>query len=171
MIISAEVISQPLSGEYEEVVYDFSSEWKSAYWGWIKFTDDDYSEWVGEFRGEVIGIEISERFNSVLVLTKDCLFLLDRSTNKVVEIVEDPEYVQIILSPQQEYIVASDYEIAVIRESAKKPYYINISGAISCIRFRGWKEDKLILNCEDYLEYGEEIDLSLDSETFEIDIA
>ena len=60
MIIKAEVISQPLAGEYEEVIFDYSSSFKSSYWGWIKFTNDDYTEWIGEFRGQAIGVEISK---------------------------------------------------------------------------------------------------------------
>ena len=55
MITEAVCIQQPLSGMYEEKIYDIESPWNSDKWTWILFTDDsDY--WCGEFRGEYRGV-------------------------------------------------------------------------------------------------------------------
>lgn len=60
MIIDVNIVNQPLSGEYEEWIYDISSQWNSQKWTWIKFTNDDFYEWCGEFRGEARGVALSK---------------------------------------------------------------------------------------------------------------
>lgn len=77
MIIKAEVINQPYSGEYNERIYDISSPWNSQSWAWIKFTNEDLTEWCGNFRGFPRDVAVSKKYNSVLVLTSDYLFKLD----------------------------------------------------------------------------------------------
>ncbi|MEH7347040.1 hypothetical protein V7122_24715 [Bacillus sp. JJ1532] len=47
MIVKVKVINQPLSGEYKERVYDISSPWNSQSWSWIKFTNENSTEWCG----------------------------------------------------------------------------------------------------------------------------
>lgn len=38
-VIDAQIVNQPLSGEYEDRIYDISSHWNSQKWNWIKFTN------------------------------------------------------------------------------------------------------------------------------------
>lgn len=49
-IIDCQIVSQPYSGEFHERIYDHQSPWNSQKWSWIKFTEEDYSEWIGQFR-------------------------------------------------------------------------------------------------------------------------
>ncbi|MDD6796198.1 MAG: hypothetical protein PUE01_12455 [Clostridiaceae bacterium] len=168
MIIKAEVISQPLSGAYDEVIFDYSSSFKSSYWGWIKFTNDDYTEWIGEFRGQAIGVEISEKFNNVLILTSDCLYMLDRKTHKVIEMKDDLDFNQITLSTKDEYILGSSYDIGIIKDSLERIKYIESLSGLCCIKFEKWQDDKLLFSCEDYGE-GDFLNLTFDGNTYEIE--
>ena len=61
MIIEAEIISQPYSQEYNERIYDNENAWNSQSWCFIKFTNDDFSEWCRHFRGFPIQVVISTR--------------------------------------------------------------------------------------------------------------
>lgn len=63
MIIEAEIIDQPYSGQYEERIYDISSPWNSQNWTWVKFLNDDFIEWCGEFRGLPRNVAISKKYN------------------------------------------------------------------------------------------------------------
>ena len=45
MIIEGQIINRPYSGEYGERIYDNNSPWNSQGWTYIKFTNDDCSEW------------------------------------------------------------------------------------------------------------------------------
>ncbi len=51
MISKAELINQSYSGQYKEKIYDIPSPWNSQDWTWVKFENDDFDEWCGEFRG------------------------------------------------------------------------------------------------------------------------
>ena len=54
MLLNIEQISQPYSGEYEEIIFDIESNWNSSDWSWIRF-EEDTTIWCGEFRGKYIG--------------------------------------------------------------------------------------------------------------------
>lgn len=166
MIINAEIINISISGEYEEVIFDSSSTWRSSTWGWIKFTNYDYTEWVGEFRGKIIGVEISQRFNSVLVLTTDCLYLLDRISNKIVDTYENPEYNQLTVSPSQEYIVANSCEIFIIKDSLTESFNVDLYEDVFGISFIKWEGNDLIIECENY--DGDFFNISLNSKTYKV---
>ena len=51
MLLNIEQISQPYSGEYEEIIFDIESNWNSSDWSWIRF-EEDTTIWCGEFRGK-----------------------------------------------------------------------------------------------------------------------
>ena len=59
MLLNIEQISQPYSGEYEEIIFDIESNWNSSDWSWIRF-EEDTTIWCGEFRGKYIGATFSE---------------------------------------------------------------------------------------------------------------
>lgn len=168
MVICVEIINNPLSGVYQEVIYDIKSSWRSENWGFVKFTNDDYMEWCGQFRGTGLGVELSERYNNILILTTDAIYLLDRLTNKLIEIYEDTEFTQLTLSPYGDYILASSYEIVIVTDSLKKPTEIEIGSGVCSIELKKWEGNYLTINCEDYVENGDFSTISLDAKTYEI---
>jgi len=40
----------PLSGEYEEIIFDLPEPWRAQTWNYVKFTMTDGTVWCGEFR-------------------------------------------------------------------------------------------------------------------------
>ena len=171
MIIGAEIITQPYSGEYREFLYDIPHiTWKSGYWGWVKFINQDYSEWCGEFRGVILGVEMSERFNSVLILTTDYLYMTDKQSGEVIDVHEDHEYTQITTSPSEEYVLASSDEIVVIKDSIKSSTNIELPFGICSIKFLRWHDYQLIMTVEDYLQTGSFLKASLDSKIYKMEL-
>jgi hypothetical protein len=85
MIVEAEIINQPYSGQFKERIYDIPSRWNSQDWTWVKFTDADFAEWCGEFRGFARGVVVSTKYNSVLVLTSDYLSQLNCNSGDIIE--------------------------------------------------------------------------------------
>ena len=108
MIIEAQIISPPYSGQFVERIYDNQSLWNSQDWAWIKFTNEDCSEWVGHFRGFPKDVAISKKHNTVLVLTADYLYQLDRLTADMIALEEQPFYQNLTLTPDEDFIV-NDY--------------------------------------------------------------
>ena len=63
--LKAEIINQPYSGEFKKRIYDVESPWNSQSWTWIKFTDENMSETVGQFRGFPKEVKYSESRNEI----------------------------------------------------------------------------------------------------------
>ena len=57
MIIEAEIISQPYSGEYTEIIYDNESAWNSQSWTFIKFTNDNRNQIINNLLEKIIIIK------------------------------------------------------------------------------------------------------------------
>lgn len=106
MIIEAEIISQPYSGEFTERIYDNESAWNSQSWTFIKFTNDDYTEWCGQFRGFPRQVSVSTISNLILVLTSNYLYQLDRETGNLLELEDQPQYQILTVAPNGNFILA-----------------------------------------------------------------
>ena len=74
MLLNIEQISQPYSGEYEEIIFDIESNWNSSDWSWIRF-EEDTTIWCGEFRGKYIGATFSVPKGIIVVVTTDYIYV------------------------------------------------------------------------------------------------
>ncbi len=170
MIIKAEIINQPYSGEYNERIYDISSPWNSQNWAWIKFTNEDLTEWCGNFRGFPRDVELSKKYNSVLVLTSDYLYKLDCFSGELIEYESQPQYQILTLTPSGDFIIADYCDIEIIKSTLedKIPVYSPIK--MDMIKFHGWCNNKLSITCDEFLNWNNHVELELDGETFEITV-
>ncbi|PGY04904.1 hypothetical protein [Bacillus sp. AFS031507] len=115
MITKAEIINQPFSGQYKERIYDItSSSWNSPNWTWVKFEDEDFNEWCGEFRGSPRDIAVSKKYKTVLVLTSDYLFQVDSDSGELTEYESQPQYQCLTVTPSGDFIIADYYSIEKI---------------------------------------------------------
>lgn len=113
LIIEAEIIDQPHSGQYKEKIYDISSPWNSQNWTWIKFINEDFTEWCGEFRGLARNISISRKYNQVLLLTSDYLFQLDCLNSEIIKYEPQPQYQDLTVTPLGDFLLADYYNIYI----------------------------------------------------------
>lgn len=118
MIQSVETINMPTSGKYIEVIYDIPSAWNSQKWTWLKFTNSDFTEWCGEFRGEYRGHGISVKHGVVYVLTSDYLYQLDINNSAILSYEDQPEYKQLSALPKGDCVVADYYHISILDNKA-----------------------------------------------------
>jgi len=168
MIIDVEIISQPLAGEYEERIYDISSQWNSQNWTWVKFTNDDFSEWCGEFRGEPRGVVLSKKYNNILILTSDYLHQFDCLNEEIMEYEEQPQYQNLTVTPSGDFILADFYDIELIKTTIKDAKLLDSPIKMDMINFCKWSNNKLSIVCEEFLNWGNYVELELDGDTFEI---
>jgi len=148
MIIEAEIISQPYSGEYTERIYDNESAWNSQSWTFIKFTNDDYSEWCGQFRGFPKHVAISTLKNIVLVLTSDYLFQLDRETGNLTDLEDQPQYQNLTTAPNGDFILADYYNFEKVSTNIKQKTSIESPIQMDMIEFKKWDNIKLEFTCD-----------------------
>jgi hypothetical protein len=170
MIIEAEIISQPYSGEYTERIYDNESAWNSQSWTFIKFTNDDYSEWCGQFRGFPKKVAISTIQDIILVLTSDYLFQLDRETGNLTDWEDQPQYQNLTVAPNGGFILADYYNFEKVSTSIKEKEPIESPIQMDIIEFKNWDKTKLEFTCDEFLNWDRHLTMTYDSDTNKIEI-
>ena len=170
MIINAEIVSQPIAGSYKERIYDISSNWNSQHWTWVKFTDDELSEWYGEFRGFPIDVALSTKYNTVLILTSDYLYQLDCSSKEIIEYEEQPRYQNLTVTSCGDFIVSDYCYIELMEGTLSETRILNSPIEMDMIKFGQWDNKKLRITCEELFNGSNTIELELDGDSFEITI-
>ena len=170
MIIEAEVISRPYSGEYNEKIYDNDSAWNSQSWTFIKFTNDDYSEWCGQFRGFPRQVAVSTVRNIVMVLTSDYLYQLDRETGNLSELEDQPQYQNLTVAPNGDFILADYYNFEKVTTSIKMKEPIESPIQMYIIEFKKWDNEKLEFTCDEFLNWDRHLTMTYNIQTNKIEI-
>ena len=170
MIEEAKIIDQSYSGEFEERIYDNESVWNSSNWSWIKFVNDDYTEWCGQFRGLLRQVALSKKHNTVLVLTSDYLFQLDRLSGNIMEIESTPQYHNLTVSPNGEYLIADYYRIEKISKSISLKVEIKSPVQMDDIKFGGWSEDILKITCDEFMNWDRHLIMEYNCNTDKIEV-
>jgi len=162
MITEAICIEQPISGMFQERIYDIESPWNSDKWTWIKFTEEEDC-WCGEFRGKYRGVACSESLGISLVLTSDYLYLLDNVTHEIIDSERQPQYIDLIATPEGEIFIATDYEIdRFVGDSLKNMERIVMPFEADSIRFKNIEGGIIRINCYEFLKWEEQLELSYD---------
>lgn len=105
IIYEAEYIEQPTSGEYEEKIYDINRPFRGCDWSWIRFQEED-NDWCGEFRGKYRGLALSKKFEIVVVLTSNGIYILDINSGELIESKDNYGYGNIIASSAGDIFIA-----------------------------------------------------------------
>ncbi|MFJ5625602.1 hypothetical protein ACIQD3_23670 [Peribacillus loiseleuriae] len=170
MITKADIINEPYSGQYKERIYDITSSWNSLNWTWVKFEDIDFNEWCGEFRGSPRAVALSKKHNKVLVLTSDYLFQVDCVSGELTEYESQPQYQCLTITPSGDFIIADYYGIEIIKSTIKDKRPLESPIKMDTIKFHGWSNNKLLITCDEILNWSKHVELELDGDTLVITI-
>lgn len=168
MISKAEIITLPYSGLYKEKIYDISSPWSSTNWTWVKFVNEDFTEWCGEFRGAPRAVAVSKKHNTVLVLTSDYLFQVNRLNGELLNFESQPQYHCLTVTPSGDYIIADDNSIEILGPSLEDKKLIDSPIKMDMIKFHNWSNHKLLITCDEFLNWNNHVELELDGKTLAI---
>ena len=172
LITKVEIIEQPYSGEFKEVIYDIPNKFHSQDWAWIKFEDENWNEWCRQFRGAPIAAVLSEKYKQVLVLTSDYLVQINCINGKLTQfeaIYESQRiYQDLTVTPSGEFIIADYYDIEVIGNTLSNRKLLDKPMAMDMIKFNGWSNDILSIVCDELGTTRNKVALQLDASTFEI---
>lgn len=150
-------IYQPISGQFEEVVFDIDTDWKGQVWCWVKFTFNDGTEWVGSFRGTAEKIAIANKINQVAILTSTCIFFINAESRNLLFCEEQTDYIDLISVPTEDKFLAATYfQIGTIEQDFHF-YPLKIDFDLDYIRFIGYEGIVLIIEIEKMPEYKREI--------------
>jgi len=170
MIETCEIISQPYSGEFNEILYDNENPWNSSNWSYIKFTDTEFEEWCGVFRGFPKKIAISKIRKEIIILTSDYLWKLSQEDGELLEIEDQPHYKELTVSPNGDFIIADYYNISRIRDSLKNKVEIKSPIQMDAIEFKEWNKGKLTIKCDEFSNWDNHVELELEDKTWRIEI-
>lgn len=170
MIIKVEVISQPYSGEYKERIYNMESPWNSQSWTFIKFTEDDYTEWCGQFRGAPKNAHVSLKNKIVLILTSDYLFQLDFNTADIIYFEDQPQYKSLSLTPSDDFLIANYTNIEKITSSIKNKRLIESPIEMDFIEFKNWSNNTLEFTCDKFIQWDKHYLMEYHDQTETINI-
>lgn len=170
MIIQGDIINQPYSGQFEERIYDNISPWNSQGWTWIKFLNDDYTEWVGQFRGHPRQVATSKSLGQTIVLTSDYVFRLDNQTATVLELEDQPQYQSLTTAPDGTFIFAGYYNIERLKDELKSMEEIKSPIQMDMIKFVGWIDEKLLFTCDEFTNWDRHLEMELNSKHWTIKI-
>ncbi|MDZ4146648.1 MAG: hypothetical protein U1C58_00035 [Flavobacteriaceae bacterium] len=170
MIEIVEIVSQPYSGEFDERIYDNESPWNSQSWTWIKFTNVDNYEWIGQFRGSAREAVISYIKKETLVLTSDYLFRLDNLNGNMIEFESQPQYQNLTVSPNGDFILADYYHIDKIGESLSNKVTISSPIEMDMIKFKNWNNRNLEFTCDEFTNWDRHLVMQLDCDKLTIEI-
>ena len=170
MIEFVDIINRPHSGEFEERIYDIQSPWNSQSWSYIKFVTDDFSEWCGVFRGSPRIAELSKYKGEILVLTSDYLWRLDSKNGEVKEFEDQPQYHNLTVAPNGDFILADYYNISRIDGAIKDSKDLQSPIQMDMIKFKNWENEKLIIECDEFMNWDRHLTLELNSSNWTIEI-
>ncbi len=170
MIIDVEQTLLPESGKYKEVIYDIASSWNSQKWTWIKFTNDDYEEWCGEFRGEFRNFAYTDKNENILILTSDYMYQISRTNGKLKDYIERSEYINVTASPNGEFIVSDYYGVYVINNNIRDTSVITLPIHLDMIKFCGWNENSLRIEAVEFCNWDNVVTIDLNICTREITV-
>lgn len=142
----------------------------SQSWTFIKFTNDDYSEWCGQFRGFSRQVAISTQNKIVLVLTSDYLYHLDIETANSTDIEDQPQYQNLTVTPNGDFILADYYNIEKVTTTIKEKEPIESPIQMDIIEFKKWDITKLEFICAEFLNWDRHLTMAYDSKTNKIEI-
>ncbi|MFS0653865.1 hypothetical protein [Bacillus sp. 179-C3.3 HS] len=168
MITKAEIINQPYSGKYKERIYDIRSSWNSSGWTWVKFEEDDFHEWCGEFRGSPRAVSLSRKYNKILVLTSDYLYQVDVDSGDLIEYESNTHYQCLTVTPSGDFVIADYYHIEKIGATLNDKMLLKSPIEVDEIQFHDWSHHKLLITCEEFLGDNQHVKLELDGDTLEI---
>lgn len=150
MIEKVEIISQPYSGEYEERIYDIESPWNSSNWTWIKFINEVFFEWCGQFRGSPIGVRLSKKNAVIIILTSDYLYQLDINNGNLIKYEDKSQYNEITISSNDDFILSDYYNLYKITKDLKDIEVIKSPIEMDDIKLGDWNNYKLEFTCEEF---------------------
>lgn len=177
MLITAQLIELPISGTYPEKIYDapFSTE----NWTWVKFEDESYDAFYGQFRGNPRTVILSTENLFCYVLTDTFLYEVNRenpSDFQVRDFIDDTFRTirNVTLSPNGKLILSDYYTIFTINSpicqlsGLLEDALIEIENPFNLddIEFNEWQGNLLHINAQTFI-VGEPIKLIYNATTYQ----
>jgi len=147
MIRQIEIIDQPYSGQFIERIFDIQNVWNSPQWTWVKFTEENESNWCGQFRGSPIAVGISNKLDFLYILTADHFYELNKLDGEIHNIFPQSNFINIVKTPHDEFILYDYGNLYFLKEEVKECLKIESPFNMDFIEFKFWDNNKFVFTC------------------------
>ncbi|TQR20049.1 hypothetical protein [Psychrobacillus vulpis] len=169
MIIHVQITEQPLAGKYPEQIFDAPISVED--WTWVKFEDENYNEFYGQFRGAPYSVAVSSKYATCYVLTGNYLYEIDcnNPTDYIAHDFWDLGHTlrNFTVTPNGDPIFSDDYTIFTIEGTLSQQQEINPPIDLDMIQFKHWDNQLLHISAEEFI-IGKPVALILDANTMKI---
>ncbi|GKX66434.1 hypothetical protein [Inconstantimicrobium mannanitabidum] len=90
------------------------------------------------------------------------MYQLDCLNGEIVEYKEQPQYQYLTVAPSGDFIVADYYGIELIKTTIKDMKLLDSPLKMDMIKFYKWIDNKLLIVCEEFLNWSNSVELELD---------
>lgn len=148
----------PISGEYQEILFDIPGPWRQQVWHYVKFTSKDGLEWVGNFRGKDshnLLVEELENSGIACVVSGGHGYIIDIERKEKIKDLETETIIDLTTDQEtNSFYISRWWDLKVVDKEFKE---IDIRIPIDCdgIFFKELNERELNLEIE---EIGTELD-------------
>ncbi|REG88384.1 hypothetical protein C8P67_1382 [Flavobacterium aquicola] len=105
-----------------------------------------------------------------MVLTSDYLYQLDAETGNLTYFEEQPQYHNLTVAPNGDFIIADYYNFEKVTTTIKEREQIESPIQMDLIKFKKWNNSKLEFTCDEFLNWNRHLTMTYDSETKKIEI-
>jgi len=169
MITHAQITNQPISGKYPEQIFEapvFDEDWT-----WIKFEDENYNEFYGQFPGAPNNVAVSTKYAICYVLTSNYLYEINckNPSDYIANDFWDLGHTlkNLTVTPKGDPIFSDDYQVFTSEGSFTQQKEIISPIDLDMIQFKHWDNQLLHIHAEEFI-VGTTVSLILDASTMTI---
>jgi hypothetical protein len=103
-------------------------------------------------------------------LTSDYLFQLDSQAGNLTDFEDEPQYQNMTVAPNGDFILADSYNFEKVTTSIKQKTSIESPIQMDFIEFKNWEKSRLEFTCDEFLNWDRHLTMIYESETNKIEI-
>ena len=103
-------------------------------------------------------------------MTSDYLYQLDKETGNLTDLEDQPQYQNLTVAPNGEFILADYYNFEKVTTTIKEKEQIESSIQMDLIKFKKWNNSKLEFTCDEFLNWDRHLIMTYDYQTNRIEI-
>jgi hypothetical protein len=98
------------------------------------------------------------------------LYQLDLETGILTDLEDQPQYQNLTVAPNGDFILADYYNFEKVTTSIKQKTSIESPIQMDIIEFKNWENSKLEFTCDEFLNWDRHLIMTYDSQTNKIEI-
>jgi hypothetical protein len=156
----------PLSGEYEEIIFDLPEPWREDSWNYVKFTTTDWIDWCGVFRqyqGSNFLLGVLPEKGIACVVSGGHAYIIDIDNKEKIKDIKFDVIIDLYADKQTNtFYISSWWDVVKIDDKLNE---IQVPVPLECdgIFFKETNERTLKLEIEEIgMEHNKNLDYSID---------